>query len=118
MEKPETITKNDLSEKKEKKKKEKKDPVLLTKEEAIQNLKKDVYYRIDKLDHKSYKIRYKKSDQDSIYGHKKNCEDKPIAIAKKDIEAIKERRFSKLNSDLITFPILGGLAAGLLILVL
>ncbi|APD08225.1 hypothetical protein UJ101_02727 [Flavobacteriaceae bacterium UJ101] len=122
MEKPSEITKNDISDKEEgkkaKKKKKKEKPILLTKDEAIQSLKKDAYYKVNDVNHKSYKIRYKKTDRDSIYGHKKNCEDKPVAIARKDIETIKDRRFSKLNSDLITFPILGGLAAGLLILVL
>lgn len=111
----ESITKNTSTEKKEKKKKS--DPILLTKDEALRELKQDAYYKIH-LTEGSYKIRYKKSDRDSIYGHKKNCDKKSVSIAKKDIESIQNRRFSKLQSDLITYPILGGLAAGLLILIL
>ncbi len=102
----------------ENKTKKKKKPVLLTKEQSMQNMKKDAYYKVYTTDKKSYKMRFKKSDRDSIYGHKKNSEKKSVSIAKKEVEEIKDRRFSKLNSDLITFPILGSLAAGLLLLVL
>ncbi len=120
MEQPEPMVQNTSSSTKSQKKtkKKKSKPVLLTKDEAIQSLKQDVYYKVDIANDRSYKIRYKESDRDSIYGHKKNCDKKPVSIAKKDIEGIKDRRFSKLQSDLITFPILGGLAVGLLIIVL
>ncbi|MFV0531167.1 MAG: hypothetical protein ACK5MD_06980 [Flavobacteriales bacterium] len=111
MEKKEEITKTKKEEKKTKKK-----PVLLTKDQAIQDLKEDAYYKVF-TDKTSYKIRYKKADQDSIYGHKKDNEKKTVSFAKKDIENIKDRRFSKLNSDLITFPILGGLIIGLILLI-
>ncbi len=119
MEKPEISSKKVKSNKNKKStnKRKKKKPVLLTKDESIKGLKEDVYYKINTIDKSIYKIRYKKSDTDSIYGHKKNREDKSISIAKNDIKNIKDRRFSKLNSDLITFPILGGLAVGLLIII-
>ncbi len=98
--------------------KKKQKTVLLTKEQSVQSMKKDAYYKVYTTNKKSYKIRFKKSDRDSIYGHKKNSEKKSVSIAKEEIEEIKDRRFSKLKSDLITFPILSGLAAGLLILIL
>ncbi|MFV0237950.1 MAG: hypothetical protein ACK5HU_05405 [Flavobacteriales bacterium] len=120
IEKPSKIS-HEASKKDEEKvtnRKKKENIILLTKDEAIQNLKNDAYYKVETTDNKSYKIRYKKSDQDSIYGHRKSNENKSISIAKENIERIKDRRFSKLNSDLITFPVIGILAVGLFVLIL
>lgn len=103
--------KNKLKTKQENKKR-----VRLTKEEAIKNLKKDAYYKVQMINKKQYKIRYNKSTNDSIFGEKKSNKKQKVALAIKDIDTIKSRRFSKLNSDLITFSIFGGVITGLIVL--
>jgi|GEM_PF-5067240 len=90
--------------------------VRLTKEEAIKNMKKGAYYKIKMINKKQYKIRYNKSTNDSIFGEKKSSKKQKVELDKKDIDTIKSRRFSKLNSDLITFSIFGGVIAGLIVL--
>ncbi len=115
----ETKKTNDLQQTEKKKLKiqeRNKKRIRLTKEEAIKNLKKAGYYKVQMINKKQYKIRYNKSTNDSIFGEKKSNKNQKVALDKKNIDTIKSRRFSKLNSDLITFSIFGGVIAGLIVL--
>lgn len=87
--------------------------VLYSTNEALDNLKHDTYYQFS-TDKNTIKMRYQNSTNDTIYGYPKGKPEKIIKVAKKDVKEVKDRRFSKFKTDIITYAGIGAVAAGII----
>ena len=110
MEKPleNGVVKDSVSKKKDTKK-----VVLYSTDEALKNLKKDVYYQFS-TDKNTVKMRYQNSTNDTIYGYPKGKPEKVVKVAKKEVTEVKDRRFSKFKTDVLTYAGIGAAAAGII----